>query len=297
MGVLPVGSPSTLCWSGAPPALTSPRLLALRIGPLLSEVSCRLPGRPDVLLIDATGRDHPRHAGLAVHLGTARDDRGRPRRITRRAHARSTPLIRLTQAATAGPSTGLLVLTCEFENLAAYGAYLDDTLSDVEAQTHNHRIREAEAPFLYESTAMLAEIDLGREDTKVGRGRVLDARFGRPLPGRWDDALDLTRQAFDASERHGAVGCRLFELDHAGDRSGLLCAVVEYNSMKEFGRASDAWLADDGRRDARPTWRPQRSARSRRRNAPAEDVGSKAISVLHLEGTATGLAGQPARLT
>jgi hypothetical protein len=166
--------------------------------------------------------------------------------------------IRLTQAATAGPSTGLLVLTCEFENLAAYGAYLDDTLTDLEAQTHNHRIREAEAPFIYESTAMLAEIDLGRQDAKFGRGRVLDARFGRPLPGRWDDALDLTRQAFDASERHGAVGCRLFELDHAGDRSGLLCAVVEYTSMKEFGRASDAWLADETGRSVTERMRTDR---------------------------------------
>jgi hypothetical protein len=71
--------------------------------------------------------------------------------------------IRLTQAATAGPTTGLLVLTLEFENLAAYGGYLDDTLSDVEAQNLNHRIREAEAPFVYESTAVLAEIDLARE--------------------------------------------------------------------------------------------------------------------------------------
>jgi deoxyribonuclease V len=25
--------------------------------------------RPDVLMVDATGHDHPRHAGLAVHLG------------------------------------------------------------------------------------------------------------------------------------------------------------------------------------------------------------------------------------
>jgi hypothetical protein len=153
--------------------------------------------------------------------------------------------IRLTQAATAGPTTGLLVLTCEFENLAAYGAYLDDTLTDVEAQTHNHRIREAAAPFIYESTAVLAEIDLARDGAKRGRGRVIDARFGRPLPGRWDDALELTRQAFDASERHGAIGCRLYELDHAGERSGLLCTVVEYNSMKEYGLASDAWLADE----------------------------------------------------
>ncbi len=153
--------------------------------------------------------------------------------------------VRLTQAATAGLETGVLVLTCEFENLAAYGGYLDDTMTDHEAQNHNHRIREAEAPFIYESTAVLTEVDLGREGAKGGRGRVLDARFGRPLQGHWSDTLDITRQAFDLSERHGAVGCRLFELDHAGDRSGMLCAVVEYNSMKEFGMAGDAWLADE----------------------------------------------------
>jgi deoxyribonuclease V len=29
--------------------------------------------RPDVLLLDATGRDHPRRAGLALHLGAALD--------------------------------------------------------------------------------------------------------------------------------------------------------------------------------------------------------------------------------
>jgi hypothetical protein len=166
--------------------------------------------------------------------------------------------VRLTQAATAGPGTGVLVLTCEFENLAAYGAYLDDTLADIEAQTHNHRIREAEAPFIYESTAVLTEVDLGREVAKGGRGRVLDARFGRPLPGRWSDALDITRQAFDLAERHGAVGCRLFELDHAGERSGMLCSVVEYNSMREFGMAGDAWLADEAGRSLTERMRADR---------------------------------------
>jgi deoxyribonuclease V len=29
--------------------------------------------RPDVLLLDATGRDHPRRAGLALHLGIVLD--------------------------------------------------------------------------------------------------------------------------------------------------------------------------------------------------------------------------------
>jgi hypothetical protein len=113
---------------------------------------------------------------------------------------------RLTQAATAGPTTGLLVLTCDFESLSAYGRYLDEMATDAEAQSYNHRIREAEAPFVYESTAVLYEIDLERPDAKRGRGRVLDARFGRPLPGRWGDNLTFARAAFDLCDKHGAVG-------------------------------------------------------------------------------------------
>jgi deoxyribonuclease V len=36
---------------------------------LLEAVVRSLPMRPDVLLVDATGRDHPRGAALALHLG------------------------------------------------------------------------------------------------------------------------------------------------------------------------------------------------------------------------------------
>jgi deoxyribonuclease V len=51
-------------------------LLALRAGPVM-EAAVRLAiadgvvvsARPDVLLVDATGLDHPRGAGLALHLG------------------------------------------------------------------------------------------------------------------------------------------------------------------------------------------------------------------------------------
>jgi hypothetical protein len=152
---------------------------------------------------------------------------------------------RLTQAATAGPTTGLLVLSCAFESLTEYGAYLDQLMVDAEAQSYSHRIREAEAPFVYESTAVLAEIDLGRPDGKKGQGRVLDARFGRALPGRWDDTLAFARQAFDLCDKHGAAGCALFELNHAGVNSGELCAVMQYDSMTDFGRAGDAWMNDE----------------------------------------------------
>lgn len=46
-----------------------PALLALREGPLRAAAAVSLPFPGDVLLVDATGRDHPRRAGLALHLG------------------------------------------------------------------------------------------------------------------------------------------------------------------------------------------------------------------------------------
>jgi deoxyribonuclease V len=50
-----------------------PGLLAAREGALLAAAVQRLDPLPDVLLINATGRDHPRRAGLALHLGWALD--------------------------------------------------------------------------------------------------------------------------------------------------------------------------------------------------------------------------------
>jgi deoxyribonuclease V len=46
-----------------------PTLLALREGLLLELAVRALPIGPEVLLVNATGRDHPRRAGLALHLG------------------------------------------------------------------------------------------------------------------------------------------------------------------------------------------------------------------------------------
>jgi deoxyribonuclease V len=46
-----------------------PTLLALREGSLLEQAVRALPISPEVLLVNATGRDHPRRGGLALHLG------------------------------------------------------------------------------------------------------------------------------------------------------------------------------------------------------------------------------------
>jgi deoxyribonuclease V len=58
---------------GAAGAAYEAGLLALREGPLLEAAVRALAEPPDVLLVNATGRDHPRRAGLALQLGCVLD--------------------------------------------------------------------------------------------------------------------------------------------------------------------------------------------------------------------------------
>jgi deoxyribonuclease V len=55
--------------TGAAAGAYIPGLLALREGPCLESAVRALDVTPDVLLVDATGRDHPRRAGMALQLG------------------------------------------------------------------------------------------------------------------------------------------------------------------------------------------------------------------------------------
>jgi deoxyribonuclease V len=48
-----------------------PGLLAARDGAVLAEALAALEIRPQLVLVDASGLDHPRRAGLAVHFGAA----------------------------------------------------------------------------------------------------------------------------------------------------------------------------------------------------------------------------------
>ncbi len=58
---------------GAAGAAYEAGLLALREGPLLEAAVRALADPPEVLLVNSTGRDHPRRAGLALHLGGVLD--------------------------------------------------------------------------------------------------------------------------------------------------------------------------------------------------------------------------------
>jgi deoxyribonuclease V len=69
----PSGGVATAVVEGRAGAAYEPGLLALREGAALEAAVLALPGPPEVLLVDATGRDHPRGAGLALHLGAVVD--------------------------------------------------------------------------------------------------------------------------------------------------------------------------------------------------------------------------------
>src|SRR4051794_16655222 len=69
----PGGAVAVAVARGAAGAPYTAGRLALREGPLLAAAVNALPRSPDVLLVDATGRDHPRRAGLALHLGAVLD--------------------------------------------------------------------------------------------------------------------------------------------------------------------------------------------------------------------------------
>jgi deoxyribonuclease V len=59
--------------TGVAGAVYEPGLLALREGALLEAAVRALPAGANALLVNATGRDHPRRAGLALHVGAILD--------------------------------------------------------------------------------------------------------------------------------------------------------------------------------------------------------------------------------
>jgi len=66
--VPPSGEPVTRVVRGPAGAPYELGLLALREGGLLEAAPRALPEVPDLLVVNATGRDHPRRAGLALRL-------------------------------------------------------------------------------------------------------------------------------------------------------------------------------------------------------------------------------------
>jgi len=150
---------------------------------------------------------------------------------------------RLSVATTAGEASGTFVFTMEFDSNEDYGAFAEKTAGDHELAALTERLDHEDSPVLIEAHSLAAEIPLGRP-VKAGRGSVIQAYLTRPLPGRFGDALDLARQAFDFVEANGAVHARLFTMLIAGSMTEALVASWELEGMQALGRVGDAYLSD-----------------------------------------------------
>jgi len=133
----------------------------------------------------------------------------------------------------AGEETGTIAFTSEFDELVA----------DAEYVSWLTRASAENSPAILLSRSVAVEIPLGRSGS-TARGTVLEAYVSRIVPGRLDAVMELTTAAFDFLESMGATNCRLMQLQNAGSLSETLVATWEFENMRAYGRAGDAFMTD-----------------------------------------------------
>jgi hypothetical protein len=147
---------------------------------------------------------------------------------------------RLLVAGMAGEMAGTHVFTTDFETGEAWGEFNDSLGSDAELEALLDRATAEDSPVELLSQSVANEIPLGRTGSRE-RGAVVEAYISRPLPGRFDGALELANAAFDFVDAHGGTNCRLMQLMNAGTLTECLVASWELESMKMAGRLGDAY--------------------------------------------------------
>jgi hypothetical protein len=143
----------------------------------------------------------------------------------------------------AGEDTGTLAFTSEFRTGEQLGATIDDLLADDEYTSWLGRASAESAPSILLSRSIASEIPLGRSGP-TDRGGVVEVYLSRMIPGRFDGVLELTGVAFDFLEANGATNCRLVQLQNAGTLNEALCATWEFENLRAYGRAGDAYMGD-----------------------------------------------------
>jgi hypothetical protein len=150
---------------------------------------------------------------------------------------------RLLNARIAGTAITTSVAVLEFPSYEALGRYNDNLLASPIADAMLDQLHSDTSPIVVDQMMVATEIPLDRVGAP-GRGAVVLARVARAVPGRLDDALELTRKGFELLEAHGAVGCRLVGLDAAGALTDCLAMSWEFESMAALGRAIEAARRD-----------------------------------------------------
>jgi hypothetical protein len=149
---------------------------------------------------------------------------------------------RTSAALVSGAAYGNIVSTCEFEDLEAWGAWLDAVLVDEEIVALLGQLRGENTPYLTQSTGVIMEVPLGRD--RGVNGRFIGAFLSAPVPGRYQAAIALAGQAFDLLERHGARNCRLFAQQANGIQPEVLISTAEFDTLKAYGKTLNAFISD-----------------------------------------------------
>ena len=150
---------------------------------------------------------------------------------------------RLLFAGTDGENSGTYVLSTEFDNGEAYGAFVDEIRGTKELEAFRARLDREDRPSEMVSRSLGTEIPLDRKGIRQ-HGPVVQTYLSRVLPGCLEAVLDLSQKAFDFVESHGAMNARLIRLASAGALTDALAAAWEFETMRAMGAANDAFQAD-----------------------------------------------------
>jgi hypothetical protein len=149
---------------------------------------------------------------------------------------------RLLLATVSSAMYGGIVASGEFEDLEAWGAFMDATLADEEIMAVMSQLQGENNPYLTHSLSVVAEIPVGRPRTP--KGNYLWAYVMAPLPGRFGSAVESAGPAFEVLEHHGARNCRLWLQQPSGVQPEVLVATCEFDSLRSLGKTLTSFQAD-----------------------------------------------------
>jgi hypothetical protein len=146
---------------------------------------------------------------------------------------------RLLLTGVAGELIDSGVFVTEFDSLAAYGAFADDSATDAEMLELQDRVAGTNSPVIPQ--AQLLAADLPGRPAPSERGAVSEVYIMRVRPGGLEAFLQSTHRWCDLVEANGAIGARALRILHGGSQTDLYVSVAEYASHQAWGQATDAW--------------------------------------------------------
>ena len=152
--------------------------------------------------------------------------------------------VRLLQPAIAGEATGSdLTLTMEVPDLDAYGVFSDEMGNDSDIQSIQLRVMDANSPVTIVNQSLITGIPTGRTPAP-GRGTIVEVYVSKPLPGKYEKAIEDGITACDVVESAGAVNATIGTINFSGMGQGLTIASWEWADAKAFVKGFKVWESD-----------------------------------------------------